>query len=148
MVQSQQLYKSSTQARPGLTQARPGLTQAQPGSSQAGHRCNFCFNNFSNIWTLEVHIKSVHAHPGLTQAPLGSSLTPQDKFMCDICDHYFPSNEFLKKHAVLNHSGQVKCEICRTPFNQIWQLTHHMAMAHPTSELLGRDSLAILEKYR
>ena len=148
MVQTQQLYKSSTQARPGLTQARLG-------STQAGNRCNFCFNNFSNIWTLEVHIKSVHAYPGFTQArqnstqaPLGSSLTPQDKFMCDICDHFFPSKGFLKKHAVLTHSGQVKCQLCRTSYNQIWGLTHHMAMAHPTSETLGRDSLAILEKYR
>ena len=148
MVQTQQLYKSSTQARPGLSQARPGLTQAQPGSSQAGHRCNYCYKNFSNVGTLRVHIQAVHLQPGSTQALPGSSMTPQEEIKCDICDQFFDTKGAVKKHAILNHSGQVKCEICRTPFNQIWQLTHHMAMAHPTSELLGRDSLAILEKYR
>ena len=147
MVQTQQLYKSSTQARPGLTQARPG-------STQAGHRCNYCYKNFSNVGTLRVHIKAVHPPPGSTQAPLSSTqaqldlvLTPQNP-KCDICDQFFDTKGAVKKHAILNHSGQVKCEICRTPFNQIKELTQHMAISHQTAQTPRINSVAILGKSR
>ena len=143
MVQTQQLYKSSTQARPSLTQARPG-------SSQAGHRCNFCFTNFSNVGTLKVHIQTVHPPLGglsSPQAQLGSILTPQTP-KCDICDQFFDTKGAMKKHAVLYHTGQVKCEICRTSFNQIKELKRHMAISHPTAQTPRINSVAILGKSR
>ena len=148
MVQTQQLFKSSTQARPSLTQARPS-------STQAGHRCNFCYKNFSNVGTLRVHIKTIHPPPGSTQpqhsstqALLGLTMTPQDEIKCDICDQFFDTKGAVKKHAILNHSGQVKCEICRTPFNQIKELTSHMAISHPTAQTPRINSVAILGKSR
>ena len=155
MVQTQQLYKSSTQARPGLTQARLG-------STQAGHRCNYCYTNFSNVGTLRVHIKAVHLPPeltqarlssiqaqlGLTQAQLGSTMTLQEEIKCDICDQFFDTKGAVKKHAILNHSGQVKCEICRKSFNQIKELTRHMPISHPTAQTPGINSVAILGKSR
>ena len=140
MVQTQQLYKSSTQAR-------PGLTQVQPGSSQAGQRCNYCYKNFSNVGTLRVHIQTVHLQPGSTQAQLDSVLTPQNP-KCDICDQFFDTKGAVKKHAILNHSGQVKCEICRTSFSQIQELTSHMAISHPTAQTPRINSVAILGKSR
>ena len=140
MVQTQQLYKSSTQARPGLTQARQGLTQA-------GHRCNHCFKNFSNIGTLRVHIQTVHRPPELTQAQHGSVSTPQHP-KCDICDQFFDTKVAVKKHAILNHSGQVKCEICRKSFSQIKELTEHMAISHQTAQTPRINSVAILGKSR
>ena len=142
MVQTQQLYKSSTQARPSLTQARQG-------STQAGHRCNYCYTNFSNVGTLRVHIKTVHLPPGLTQTQLGSStMTLQEEIKCDICDQFFDTKGAVKKHAILNHSGQVKCEICRTSFSQIKELTQHMAISHQTAQTPRINSVAILGKSR
>ena len=141
MVQTQQLYKSSTQARPSLTQARPG-------STQAGHRCNYCYKNYSNVGTLRVHIQAVHLQPGSTQALPGSSMTPQEEIKCDICDQFFDTKGAVKKHAILNHSGQVKCEICRTSFSQIKELTQHMAISHQTAQTPRINSVAILGNSR
>ncbi|XP_076032677.1 uncharacterized protein LOC143020300 [Oratosquilla oratoria] len=57
------------------------------------------------------------------------------KFQCKLCNLWFPTRYFMRKHMFIEHAGQVlECQVCSYVFLDPQKLTNHIIRQHSMKE--------------
>lgn len=107
--------------------------------------CDNCGKKFSNVYTLNAHIRQVHENKKPYKCELcelsfgtkyklnrhfqGIHSETRDKF-CEICGHSFKTREMLIKHHRIHFRGPFTCPVCQEVFNFKAGYDHHFKIKH------------------
>ena len=73
--------------------------------------CEFCSSNFSDIWTMKMHLLKSH-------------------FMCHKCDNKFETDEQMLNHMKDSHDDDYQCNLCPQRFFEGKLLARHIRHIH------------------
>ena len=80
--------------------------------------CPVCNRKFSNIRTLDRHVRNVH----------------EDKTLkCPVCGKKYKSRPNMERHISVEHKGadKIVCHLCGNYFTSVDSLANHLSKAHP-----------------
>ncbi|XP_064293007.1 zinc finger protein 845-like [Plodia interpunctella] len=96
--------------------------------------CTHCDKLFTDISSLEFHIKIFHPQAHIADSNITSTRddTLEGNFKCNQCERVYYSDRSLKHHIKLRHTTieAVECEICSKMFNNKYYLAFHKKNVH------------------
>ena len=89
------------------------------------NKCDLCGKTYKRMYTLNCHVKRVHA-----------SEKPTRIFVCSICNHEFSQRANLGKHfnEIHEQNKEFTCDLCEKQFKRKDHLTGHKNAIHGTSD--------------
>ncbi|XP_069192463.1 PR domain zinc finger protein 15-like isoform X2 [Procambarus clarkii] len=107
----------------------PDLLEQHYLKHKGNRKCTRCSRTFSNITSLERHVKTC------------PSVEISTFFKCNICGKDMTSERVLERH-MRSHSRQYECEVCSKPYSNSTSLAQHVPLCRQSHQVASVGHVA------